>query len=137
MSTTIRPELSKDNPYYISKHRYYELKHFCLQYDELKKEREQLLNESAKSGWWEKFRVEWSDTTSSRAARCESLMKRIKMIEDCAKLTDPVLSNYILRGVTLGESYDVLRTKCDIPCGRDYYYELYHKFFWILDLKRQ
>lgn len=32
MGTTIRPELSKKNPYWIEKHRYYELKHFCLQY---------------------------------------------------------------------------------------------------------
>ena len=36
MSTLIRPELSKENPYYISKHRYYELTHFCLQYHEWK-----------------------------------------------------------------------------------------------------
>ena len=32
MGTTIRPELSEKNPYWIEKHRYYELKHFCLQY---------------------------------------------------------------------------------------------------------
>ena len=32
MSTTIRPELSEKNQYWIEKHRYYELKHFCLQY---------------------------------------------------------------------------------------------------------
>lgn len=32
MSTTIHPELSKKNTYWIEKHRYYELKHFCLQY---------------------------------------------------------------------------------------------------------
>ena len=28
----IRPELSKKNQYWIDRHRYYELKHFCLQY---------------------------------------------------------------------------------------------------------
>ena len=27
MATTIRPELSEKNPYWIEKHRYYELKH--------------------------------------------------------------------------------------------------------------
>lgn len=32
MSTLIRPELSETNHYWIEKHRYYELKHFCLQY---------------------------------------------------------------------------------------------------------
>lgn len=31
-----RAEISKKNPHYISKHRYYELKHFCLQYPEWK-----------------------------------------------------------------------------------------------------
>lgn len=34
MSTTIRPEIRNDNEWHISKHRYYELKHFCLQYGE-------------------------------------------------------------------------------------------------------
>ena len=37
MGTTIRPELSEKNPYWIEKHRYYELKHFCLQYPIWKK----------------------------------------------------------------------------------------------------
>ncbi len=32
MATTIRPEISQNNEYWISKHRYYELKHFCMQY---------------------------------------------------------------------------------------------------------
>lgn len=34
MATKIRPVLSEKNKYYIDKHRYYELKHFCLQYDD-------------------------------------------------------------------------------------------------------
>lgn len=32
MATVIRPEISPKNKYWISKHRHYELKHFCLQY---------------------------------------------------------------------------------------------------------
>lgn len=38
MTTKIRPELSKLNPYWISTHRFYELKHFCLQFPEWEKE---------------------------------------------------------------------------------------------------
>ena len=34
MATTIRPEIALSDPNHISKHRYYELKHFCLQYRE-------------------------------------------------------------------------------------------------------
>ena len=37
MSTRIIPEISKNKPEWIPKHRYYELKHFCLQYPEWKK----------------------------------------------------------------------------------------------------
>lgn len=37
MSTAIRPELSKSSKYWIDRHRYYELKHFCLQYPIWKK----------------------------------------------------------------------------------------------------
>lgn len=37
MSKLSKPELSQKNPYWIEKHRYYELKHFCLQYPIWKK----------------------------------------------------------------------------------------------------
>lgn len=37
MGTTIRPEVSERNPYWIERHRYYELKHFCMQYPIWKK----------------------------------------------------------------------------------------------------
>lgn len=32
MGTVVRADISKKNAYWIDKHRYYELKHFCLQY---------------------------------------------------------------------------------------------------------
>ena len=38
MSTVIRSVVSKKNPYYISKHRMLELKHFCMQYEEWRQE---------------------------------------------------------------------------------------------------
>ena len=37
MGTVIRAELSKKNKYWIERHRYYELKHFCMQYPIWKK----------------------------------------------------------------------------------------------------
>ena len=40
-----KPELSKKSPFYITKHRYYELKNFCLQYPDWKKALEQV------NGW--------------------------------------------------------------------------------------
>lgn len=37
MGTVIRAEISANNRYWVEKHRYYELKHFCFQYPEWKK----------------------------------------------------------------------------------------------------
>ena len=39
----VRSEISKKNPYWIPKHRYFELKHFCLQYPDWKIEYAALL----------------------------------------------------------------------------------------------
>ena len=44
MGTTVRPELSKKNRYWISKARYYELKHFCLQYPGWRKAYSELID---------------------------------------------------------------------------------------------
>lgn len=35
MTTKIRADISRKNPYWLERHRYYELKHFCLQYAKL------------------------------------------------------------------------------------------------------
>lgn len=43
MGTVIRAEISKKGKWWISKHRYYELKHYCLQYKEMKEELESLI----------------------------------------------------------------------------------------------
>ena len=137
MSTKIRPELSEKNPYRIEKHRYYELKHFCLQYPGWIKAY------SAFSGintqYSNNMRVRtsgYNDTTSKYAIAKEYLSKRITLVERCAKLTCDDLSFYIIKGVTEEYSYDVLKARFNIPCCKDIYYEMYRKFFWILDKER-
>ena len=63
--------------------------------------------------------------------------ERIDMVNRTAKLTDSDLTDYIIIGVTEGCSYDILKARLDIPCCKDVYYELYRKFFWLLDKERQ
>lgn len=138
MSTTIRPELSEKNEYWIERHRYYELKHFCLQYPIWKKARAGLDSLSRQS-----FQITTSQTNrnNSPVEKCvESRMfysDRIEMIEKIAKETDESLSVYILKAVTEGISYDCLRAGLDIPCCKDTYYNLYRRFFWLLSKERQ
>ena len=42
--------------------------------------------------------------------------EKIKMVQEAAKMTDKELSSYILKGVTEGLSYEVLRARENIPC---------------------
>lgn len=139
MSSTIRSELSRSNRYWIERHRYYELKHFCLQYHSWKKAYSAL--DSMPVWPWSKIEMLGkSSDNSSPIEHCaeerERYSKLIDLVERTAFDACPDLASYILRGVVEDCSYTLLRTKFDIPCARDTYYEAYRKFFWMLDKRR-
>ena len=140
MDTVIRPELMPGNKYWIERHRYYELKHFCLQYPIWKKAYAALDGLSSRSGDLTMI-SKHSDIPDPTAKCAESALfysERMEMVERAAKETsDSVLSDYILMGVTQGLSYDNLKTMHNIPCCKAVYYELYRRFFWILNKIRQ
>ena len=129
----LKAELSKRNKYYIPKHRYYELKHFCLQYPEWKK---QYLMEG--------FKMEAGLVVVSKQnpqnrpveiasfSRCD-ILEKLDKVESCCRLADPVLSKWLLLAVTEGMPFTRLKMIYDIPCERDMFYDRYRKFFWLLD----
>jgi hypothetical protein len=138
MSTTIRPEISKKKIDWMERHRYYELKHFCLQYPIWKKAAAGLLN---KINTTQLPRIAKSygyipDPVQKTAMAREAYLRRIRMIEDSAFEADEALHRYILLGVTLGLSYPKLSAQYDIPAGKDYYYKAYRRFFTILNKKQ-
>lgn len=139
MATTIRPELSERNPYWIEKHRYYELKHFCLQYPIWKKIYSSLGGIAGKATDWEKLIITGavSDPTAKAAIVRSYYSDRMNMIERVARETDDQLALYILRAVTEGWSYDILKVRLGVPCCKDVYYELYRRFFWLLSRERK
>lgn len=134
----IRPELSTKNKYWIEKHRYYELKHFCLQYKTWKKTYSDLNDLSISSSFLKISSVcnTPTDLTAKCAIKKAYYAERIKMIEKAAMETDEYLYPYILKAVTENLSYTYSKTKLDIPCSRDMYYDRYRRFFWILDQSR-
>lgn len=139
MATLIRPEISEKNKYWIDKHRHYELKHFCLQYPEWKKTYAAFDNLSVPLSMIE--RVSTSnlpgDPTAKRAMMKAYYAERMRLVESVALETDKCLSGYILKAVTEGLSYTYLKTRLNIPCGKDMYYDRYRKFFWLLSNSRQ
>lgn len=138
MSTAIRPEVSSKNKYWIDKHRYYELKHFCLQYPEWKKAYAEFNDPGIPLSMIERMPTDNipGDPTAKRAMLKAHYSDKIALIEQTALETDLYLHEYILKAVTEGLSYAHLKTKLNIPCGRDMYYDRYRRFFWILSKSR-
>lgn len=138
MGTTIKPELSKNNKYWIERHRYYELKHFCLQYPIWKKAYAALDSLSQRPG--DLAAISKTNVTGDPVGKCVEArsfyFERMGMVEQTAIATDADLASYILKGVTEGVSYDHLIARLEIPCCRDTYYELYRRFFWLLNKAR-
>ena len=138
MATNIRPELSIKNKYHIDKHRHYELKHFCLQYPSWKQSYSEFDDASVPLSMIE--RVSTSnlpgDPTSKRALMKAYYAEKMQIIENAAREADRYLYEYILKAVTEGLSYTYLKNKCDMPCGKDMYYDRYRRFFWLLSNSR-
>ena len=134
MATVIRPEISEKNKYYIDRHRYYELKHFCLQYKEWRKAYANCNDAIIFASRFERESVSNvpSDITAKYGMMKAHYDRRIKLIEQCAMEADNLLCPYLLKAVTEGLSYTYLKTSMDIPCGKDMYYDRYRKFFWLL-----
>ena len=102
MGTTIRAELSKKNPYWLEKHRYYELKHFCQQYPIWKQAYNSLGGLSSRQAdlamCSNKYNM--SNPTERIAIIRSFYSERMGMIEKTAKETDLSLAEYIVIGVT-------------------------------------
>ena len=117
MRNDMRPELSQKNPYWIGKHRYYELKHFCLQYPIWKKARLALDGLSRRPADLQVF-VSCGQVKGDPTERCAQSRiffgERMEMVEQAAIEAEPDLYPYLLRGVTEELSYDALKMKYDI-----------------------
>lgn len=137
MATVIRPQISKKNKYCITKHRYYELKHFCLQYSEWERAYN-AIDAMAQNG--QQVRTSPTNRVSDMTAECAEkklyYRQRMDLIRDCCKKTDPDLAEYIFKAVTSNLGYTYLKTKLEMPASKNAYFDRYRKFFWYLSQAR-
>lgn len=123
----VRASVSKKNPYWVSKHRYLELYHFSLQFGDWVKE----LADTTYIPSDPEF-----DPTGNIATRIARLKTNCELVKKCCMDADSALWSFIFMGVTEGTSYETLRTRYHIPCGKDYYFVRYRKYFWLLSQRK-
>ena len=137
MATNTRPELSERNKWWIPKHRYYELRHFCLQYPDwegMLREIDGLPPSISRFDKVDEGRP--ADPTPVYAQAREYLVRRIETVKKAAfeASNHQFWYTILMDAVTTGASYDVLEAQKGImPVSRNEWYDIYRRFFWFLD----
>lgn len=115
--------------YEISLNRFRELKYFCLQHDDKKRELNNLTFISSQVIDGQPRGHSISDTTAKKAFRVAELKKDIELVEQCAIEADNTIYQHIITNVTKGLAYEFL----GVPMGKNQFYEKRRKFFWLLN----
>lgn len=131
MERTRRRQM-KLSDYNITRAKYNELKYFCMQYNEKKRELHKgyglgnVINDGMPKGNIPGNPVE------STAIRNTMLQSDIEMIEQTAVEADSEIYQWIIKNVTEGLPYEYM----DVPINRTDFYSIRKYFFYLLSLKR-
>lgn len=110
--------------YQLSAHRYRELKHFCLQYYEMKDKARRLTDHL--------FADKELDLVGDTATELTNLIGGIRLIEMTAVDTDAKYAEYILKSVTNDVSFSSL----GVVISKGDFDDLRAKFFWLLSERK-
>lgn len=119
--------------YYVPEQVYLTVVHFCRQYPLWKSELEMIPN-TQKAIDYGRESVQTSnqfDQTSEIAMDRKMIADKKKLVDDVAHEVAGMLAEWLLLGVGHGLTYYQLADK-GIPCGKDMYYDLRRKFYYVL-----
>lgn len=126
---------TQKNEYWIPKQAFLTAVHYCLQYPEWKAEKRRILMEAEPRSAAPDDRGRDPDPTMRAAVRLAEVTRKIDIVEQTAKDASPDLYKWLLKGVTRDLSYNLLRTKYGIPCGRDEYSKVRRRFYYMINKK--
>lgn len=122
----------KLSDYNISRKKYNELKYFCMQYEDKKRELEKsyglkaIVNDGMPHG------TTPGDPTEQAAVRNAQLREEIELIERTVQEADEEIYPWLMKNITEGIPYEWL----DVPKARKQFYESRRYFFYLLAQKR-
>lgn len=121
----------------LSKHRYLELQHWCLQYPEWEKKIREIKflpdlvpARRENSKWIAKRGTEDLGTLLAELSSNRALVERV-----CNQASEE-LYPWLLLAVTRGLSFNELKMVHEIPCERDMFYDRRRRFFLLLDKEK-
>ena len=122
----------------ISRERYYELLHFCRQYPEWKKSAASLLGTSAQRYSTEAHAAGTvSDPTERAAAKRETYLNRIQIVDTAAYNAGNAWSDTLIRNVCYGVPLAAIDPIMMPSSNRNTYFVVKKKFFVLLDALQQ
>lgn len=116
--------------YFVPKETFLTAVHYCKQYPLWIAELS-LFSGGGKAIRYDTDRVQTSnqsDPTMEIAARRVEIEKKVKKVEDTARLVANDLDQWIIQGACYDLTYYQLKQR-GIPCGKDLYYSLRRKFY--------
>lgn len=122
----------------MTKSEYLSAYYFALRYEEWKSEYESLADTSKAITYSDmpKGSLNVSSPTERAAIRRAELLHKIELIEQTALEASGDLYQYLIKAVTNEDVYyHHLKTIMDIPCGKDLYYEIRRRFYYLLSKK--
>lgn len=128
----IKKREMKLSDYNISTAKYNELKYFCMQYEEKKKELQMGYGLSAIANDGLPKGNTTGNPTEQTAIRNTMLQKDIELIEQTVIEADSNIYQWLIKNVTEGITYEYM----NVPKGRKQFYESRRYFFYLLAQKR-
>lgn len=130
-----RHDLKLDK-YNISPQRYRELYYFCLQYDQRRAQIENLRHKSSPPPDGQPRGNGTGDPTARAAIAAATKSKENEIIEQSAIEAGGDLYPWLFEAICYELKYNYLHTAKGMPCGRNEFDRIRHKFFYILDQKK-
>lgn len=120
-----------------NKHRFAELYNFAMQYPEWKRQLAEVstLRSPNLDGLPGASRP--GNPTETIGIQTADLISKIRLVEYCARESDPEIWKTVLYAVTNPNiTYRWLSENRGLYCGRDKYYLARSKFYWLLDKRK-
>lgn len=122
----------KLSDYNISRVKYNELKYFCMQYNEKKRELQSRYGLRAVVSDGQPKGNLPGNPTENIAVKNAMIQADVDLIEQTAKEADSDMYQWLMKNVTEGIPYEWL----DVPMARKQFYESRRYFFYLLSKKR-